>query len=142
MTSAAVASMNPSQYEVANFLNLVIVDDERMVREACRDAAHAQGFNVLLADSAEHACRLLDSQAVDVVLLDLKSPGAGGLEVLQRIRQRRPDAEVIVVTGCATVQSAVQAMKYGALRLCHQTFQHGGIAAPAGTRGRSSEAQD
>jgi len=114
MTSAAVASMNPPPYEIANFLNLVIVDDERMVREACRDAARAQGFNVLLADSAEHAYRLLDSQAVDVVLLDLKSPGVGGLEVLQRIRQRRPDAEVIVVTGCATVQSAVQAMKYGA----------------------------
>lgn len=114
MTSSALASMTPPQYEAGNCLNLVIVDDERTVREACRDAGREQGFNVLMADSAEHAHRLLDAQSVDVVLLDLKSPGAGGLEALQRIRQRRPDAEVIVVTGCATVQSAVQAMKYGA----------------------------
>jgi DNA-binding NtrC family response regulator len=49
-----------------------------------------------------------------VVLLDLKLPGAGGLEALHKIKQRRPDAEVVVVTGYATVQSAVQAMKNGA----------------------------
>jgi DNA-binding NtrC family response regulator len=114
MTSAALAPVTSRSYEVGNFLNLVIVDEERPMREAYREAAHAQGFNVLVADSAEQAYRLLDSQAVDVVLLDLKSPGGSGLEALQRIRQRRPDAEVIVVTGYATVQSAVQAMKYGA----------------------------
>ena len=49
-----------------------------------------------------------------MVLLDLKLPGAGGLEALHKIKQRRPDAEVVVVTGYATVQSAVQAMKNGA----------------------------
>jgi len=114
MTSAAVASMNPLSYDAANFLNLVIVDDERTVREACREAARSQGFNVLMADSVDHAYRLLESHSADVVLLDLKSPGAGGFEALQRIRHHRPDAEVIVLTGCATVQSAVQAMKYGA----------------------------
>jgi len=68
----------------------------------------------MVAESAEHTYRLLDSQAVDVVLLDLKLPGAGGLEALHKIKQRRPDAEVVVVTGYATVQSAVQAMKNGA----------------------------
>jgi two-component system response regulator HydG len=47
-------------------------------------------------------------------LLDLKLPGAGGLEALHKIKQRRPDAEIVVVTGYATVQSAVQAMKNGA----------------------------
>jgi two-component system response regulator HydG len=57
---------------------------------------------------------MLDAQGVDVVLLDLKLPGAGGLEALHQIRERRADAVVIVVTGYATVQSAVQAMKNGA----------------------------
>lgn len=114
MTSAALASMIPPQSEAGNFLNLLIVDEERAVREACREAGRTHGFNVHVAECAEHAYRFLDSQPVDVVLLDLKSPGAGGLEVLQRIRHRRPDAEVVVLTGCATVQSAVQAMKYGA----------------------------
>jgi len=116
MTTAAATPMlsAPPQIEGANFLNLVIVDDERAIREICRDVARSLGFNTFVADSAEHTYRLLDSQAIDVVLLDLKLPGAGGLEALHRIKQRRPDAEVIVVTGYATIQSAVQAMKNGA----------------------------
>jgi len=95
-------------------LNLMIVDDERAVREICREVAQSLGFNAMVADSAEQTYRLLDSQAVDVVLLDLRLPGAGGLDALHRIKQRRPDTEVIVITGYATVQSAVQAMKQGA----------------------------
>ena len=95
-------------------MNLMIVDDERAVREICREVAQSLGFNAMVADSAEQTYRLLDSQAVDVVLLDLRLPGAGGLDALHRIKQRRPDTEVIVITGYATVQSAVQAMKQGA----------------------------
>src|SRR3989454_5409488 len=114
MTTAAATAPNPPQIEGSNFLNLMIVDDERAIREACREIAQSLGFNTCVADSAEHAYRLLDAQGVDVVLLDLKLPGAGGLEALHQIRQRRPDASVIVVTGYGTVQSAVQAMKNGA----------------------------
>jgi DNA-binding NtrC family response regulator len=114
MTTAAAFISNPPQIERANFLNLMIVDDERAIREACREVAQSLGFNTCVADSAEHAYRQLDSQNVDVVMLDLKLPGAGGLEALHQIKQRRPDAVVIVVTGYATVQSAVQAMKDGA----------------------------
>jgi DNA-binding NtrC family response regulator len=114
MTSATAHAFNPPQLEAANLLNLVIVDDERAVRDVCREVARSLGFNTMVAESAEHTYRLLDSQAVDVVLLDLKLPGAGGIEALHKIKQRRPDAEVVVVTGYATVQSAVQAMKNGA----------------------------
>src|SRR5271167_144132 len=114
MTSAIAHAFNPPQLEAANLLNLVIVDDERAVRDVCREVAQSLGFNTMVAESAEHIYRLLDTQAVDVVLLDLKLPGVGGLEALHKIKQRRPDAEVVVVTGYATVQSAVQAMKNGA----------------------------
>jgi DNA-binding NtrC family response regulator len=114
MNTAEATSTKPTQIEGANFLNLLIVDDERSVREACREVALSLGFNAFAADSAEHAYRQLDSQSIDVVLLDLKLPGVGGLEALHQIRQRRPDAVVIVVTGYGTVQSAVQAMKNGA----------------------------
>jgi DNA-binding NtrC family response regulator len=115
MTSTALTPI-PSvpQLEPANFLNLLIVDDERSIREACREVAQSLGFSAYAADSAEHAFRLLDSQAFDAVLLDLRLPGAGGLDALRRIKERRPDAVVIVVTGYGTVQSAVQAMKNGA----------------------------
>jgi len=97
-----------------NFLSVLVIDDDRSVREACREAARSLGFNALAADSPEHAYRLLDSSAVDVVLLELKLPGTSGIDVLRRIKQRWPEAEVIVGTGCASVQSAVQAMKTGA----------------------------
>ena len=116
MTSVAfspIATATP-QIEPANFLNLLIVDDERSIREACREVAQSLGFTTFVADSAEHAYRLLDTQTFDAVLLDLRLPGAGGLEAMRRIKERRPEAVVIVVTGYGTVQSAVQAMKNGA----------------------------
>jgi len=114
MTTADMVAANPPQMEGNNFLNLLIVDDERAIRDVCREVADSLGFRTITADSAEHAFRILDTQAIDVVLLDLRLPGAGGLEALDQIRQRRPDAVVIVVTGYGTVQSAVQAMKNGA----------------------------
>jgi len=114
MSAAAVSPMSTIQIEPANFLNLLIVDDERSIREACREVAQSLGFTACAADSAEHAFRLLESQVFDAVLLDLRLPGANGLEALRRIKEQRPDAVVIVVTGYGTVQSAVQAMKNGA----------------------------
>src|SRR5271165_1437452 len=98
MTTAAVATsaFNPPQIEGANFLNLMIVDDERAIREVCREVAQSLGFNAFVADSAEHAYRLLDTQNIDVVLLDLKLPGAGGLEALHQIGERKPDAVIVV----------------------------------------------
>lgn len=115
MTSAAVSPISSApQIEPANFLNLLIVDDERAIREACREVAVSLGYSAYIADSAEQAYRALDAQNFDAVLLDLRLPGAGGLDALRRIKDRRPEAVVIVVTGYGTVQSAVQAMKNGA----------------------------
>jgi DNA-binding NtrC family response regulator len=114
MTAAPTTAPNPLQLQAANFLNLLVVDDERSVRDVCREVAQSLGFNTSVAESAEHAYRQLDAQSIDVVLLDLKLPGVGGLEALHQIRERRPDAVVVVVTGYGTVQSAVQAMKNGA----------------------------
>jgi DNA-binding NtrC family response regulator len=109
----AVVPTTP-QIEGANFLNLLIVDDERAIRDACKEIAQSLGFNTFTADSAEHAYRILESQGIDAVLLDLRLPGAGGLEALNQMKSRRPEAVVVVVTGYGTVQSAVQAMKNGA----------------------------
>src|ERR1022692_1760170 len=97
-----------------NGLNLLIVDDERSMRESCREVAHSLGLNSRVADTPEHVYQVLETSSTDVVLLDLRLPGNSGLEVLREIKQRRPDTLVIVMTGFATVQSAVQAMKLGA----------------------------
>ena len=114
MTTAAIAAPIMPVIAGANFLNLLIVDDERAIREVCREVAQSLGFTTTVADSAEHAYRMLESQNIDAVLLDLRLPGAGGLEALRQIRSRRPEAVVILVTGYGTVQTAVQAMKNGA----------------------------
>jgi DNA-binding NtrC family response regulator len=114
MLSAAPLASPPSQIEGANFLNLLIVDDDRAVREACREVAQSLGFNVQVAESAENAYRQLDAHSTDAVLLDLRLPGASGLEALHAIKKHRSDALVVVITGYGTVQSAVQAMKDGA----------------------------
>src|SRR5579859_1630560 len=78
MTTAVLSPLATPQIEPANFLNLLVVDDERSIREACREVAQSLGFNAYAADSAEHAYRLLESQNFDAVLLDLRLPGAGG----------------------------------------------------------------
>ncbi len=114
MTSAPqTMSLEPEKAE-ANLLNLLIVDDERSIRDGCREIAQQIGFSTYIADNAEHAFRVLDTTSIDVALIDLRLPGVSGMEILREIKRRRPDAVVIVITGFATVQSAVQAMKHGA----------------------------
>ena len=103
-----------TQMPETSLLNLLIVEDERSVRECCREVAQSLGFNTLLAETRDQAYRNLDSANIDVVLLDLRLPNGSGIEILRDIKRRRPEAVTIVMTGFATVQSAVQAMKLGA----------------------------
>jgi DNA-binding NtrC family response regulator len=111
---AAEPTMTDTAKAEANLLNLLIVDDERAIRDGCREIAQTIGFSTFIADNAEHAYHVLETTGVDVALVDLRLPGTGGLEVLREIKRRRPETVVVVITGYATVQSAVQAMKNGA----------------------------
>lgn len=122
MHTADLLPSSRRQIVGADLLTLLVVDDEKAVRESCRDAAQINGFNTLAADSAEQAYRILDSQSVDIVLLDLRLPGASGLEALREVKKRRPDAVIIIITGYATVPSAVQAMKQGAFDYITKPF--------------------
>src|SRR5947209_15053373 len=103
MATAEISLPPTVQIEGANFLNLLIVDDERSVREACREVAQSLGFNTFVAESAEHAYKIMDTNPVDGVLLDMKLPGAGGLEARHYIREPRPDSAVVVATGFGPV---------------------------------------
>ncbi len=113
MIAAEAVPVSEATFET-NLLKLLIVEDERSVRECCREVARSLGFSTQLAESRDEACRILDTANPDVVLLDLRLPGSHGLDILREIKQRRPEAVTIVMTGFATVQSAVQAMKLGA----------------------------
>ena len=121
MQTMEVAS-NRKQIQGAHSLSVLVIDDEKAVRESCRDAAQLNGFNTTVAESAEQAYKILDSQPADIILLDLKLPGACGLEALREVKKRRPDSVVIIITGCATVASAVQAMKQGAFDYITKPF--------------------
>ncbi len=114
-TILGALAMEPTREKAeANLLNLLVVDDERSIREGCREVAQSIGYTTYVADNAEHAFRVLDTNSIDVVLLDLRLPGIGGLEILKEVKRRRPETVVVVMTGYASVQSAVQAMKQGA----------------------------
>jgi two-component system response regulator HydG len=113
MASAASMSALPPAPS-AELLNLLIVDDERAVREGCQEAAESLGFQCFTAENTDSTYKILDSRGIDVVLLDVHLPNSGGVELLREIKRRRPQAAIIVTTGSATVHSAVRAMQYGA----------------------------
>ncbi len=98
----------------ASLLSVLVVDHERSVRDICREAASLLGYRASVADSAEQTLRAVESQSVDVVLVDVSFPAIGGLEMLKQVKARCPEVEVILVATHATVQSAVLAMKSGA----------------------------
>jgi two-component system response regulator HydG len=96
-------------------LHVLVVDDDEAVRKACCQIARGMGFAVVLgADSATAARAILKHQRIDVLLLDLKMPGGGGLPLLEQVKALHPDTAVIVMTAFATVSSAVEAMRIGA----------------------------
>lgn len=111
------AATRPSHY-----LSLLVVDDERWIRESCKETAEEMGFKVFCADSASAATRQLESHSIDVVLLDIKLPGHDGLGLLLKIKQQQPETEVIMITGHATVDSVLTAMKSGAYDYLRKPF--------------------
>src|SRR5438046_9666997 len=99
--TAAIAPSTFSALPLAEgsaLLNLLIVDDERAVREACREAATALGYRTTAAESGEHALRVIDAHNIDVVLLALRLRGAGGRELPRPRKKAPPDLAVVVLT--------------------------------------------
>jgi len=84
------------------------------VRDACRAIAGEQGFLSHGVASVAAARELLRGNSIDIIVLDLKGPGALGLELLNEIKTLHPETAIIVVTASATVTSAVEAMRTGA----------------------------
>ncbi len=94
---------------------ILIVDDEKPIRDALRMVLEYEGFKILEAADADEAKTVLDDHVdVDVALVDVMLPGRDGLAVLSEIRKRPSAPEVIMISGHATVQTAVEATKRGA----------------------------
>ncbi len=96
-------------------LKMVLVDDEQSFVDAMSKRLDKRGVEVIKAFSGEEGLEKLDNvSGVDVVILDVKMPGMDGIETLGKIRKMHPLVEVIMLTGHATVQSAINGMKQGA----------------------------
>ena len=120
--SAAFAMPTCGDETRPDLLKLLIVDDERALRDACKEVAEGLGFTTYTAESAIAAMRMLNSHAADVVLLDMRLPGSSGLEVLKEIKRREGNIAVIMMTAYASVHSAVHAMKQGAFDYVTKPF--------------------
>lgn len=95
-------------------IKLLVVDDEQRFLFTTEKLLKRQGFDVLTAESGGRALMLLKEHDVKVVILDVKMPGIGGIEILKEIKRLYPHLAVIMLTGHATVPSAVEAMQMGA----------------------------
>ena len=93
---------------------ILIVDDEEGIREFCVGALEDAGFRTETASSGREALNILEARQIDIVLTDLQMPQMGGIELLEAIRDRDLDADVVVMTAHATIPTAVQATKLGA----------------------------
>jgi two-component system response regulator HydG len=101
---------------------ILVIDDDKAMRDACFQILSRQGFRVELAPSARHGLSLLERLSFDAILLDLVMPDMDGLETLKKIKAQDPEAEVIIITGYGTIQSAVESIKAGAFHFLSKPF--------------------
>ncbi len=94
--------------------DILLIDDDQAHRLMLRENLQDRGYLVIEADSGEVGIESLQSKMADLVLLDIKMPGMGGMEALRKIKALNPALPVIMMTAYATVQTAIEALKMGA----------------------------
>lgn len=102
---------------------LLVVDDERIALRNLEHVLRKAGHEVSATTSGANALALLEKQAFDLVLTDLKMEKVDGMQILRRSRELRPAAEVIMITGHATLDSAIEAMKAGAFHYLTKPYR-------------------
>jgi PAS domain S-box-containing protein len=104
-------------------LDVLVVDDEEGIREGSQRILKRIGFEVQTAERGDQALKIVEQRHPAIVLLDLKMPGLDGMEVLGRIKNIDAEIQVIVITGYATVETAIEAMKEGAYDFIPKPFE-------------------
>jgi two-component system nitrogen regulation response regulator NtrX len=94
--------------------HILVVDDEEGIRQVLQDVLGDEGYQVTAVEDGFQAIEVLGRGEVDLMILDVWLPNMGGIDVLKRARQDWPDVEVIVISGHANINMAVQAVKIGA----------------------------
>lgn len=104
-------------------IKVLVVDDEQDIRDGCERIISRMGCEVHKASRGDKGLEMLDKTAYSIILLDMKMPGMDGLEVLEHIMEKKDEIIVIVITGYATVETAIKAMKLGAYDFIPKPFE-------------------
>ncbi|MFZ5910783.1 MAG: ATP-binding protein [Chloroflexota bacterium] len=106
-----------------NTPKILIIDDEEVVLDSCTQILEDGNYQIATADNGARGLILVEQFKPDLVFLDLKMPGLSGMEVLEKIHKNDPTIVTVVITGFATISSAVDAMKMGAYDFLPKPFQ-------------------
>lgn len=102
--------------------NILVIDDEEAMRDSCRQALSVEGNRIEVAEDGVRGLGMLERESFDLVILDLKMPGLSGMEVLKKIKEQDTEIVVVVITGYATIEFAVEAMRIGAYDFIPKPF--------------------
>lgn len=102
---------------------ILVVDDEKVALKNLEHIMQKEGYEVVGTQSGQNALKLLREQSFDLVLTDLRMEKVDGIQILQKCRELYPDTEVIMITGFATLESAVETMKHGAFYYIAKPFK-------------------
>jgi two-component system sensor histidine kinase/response regulator len=102
--------------------NILVIDDEPGIRRACQRALEPRGFRVETAATIEEGLRVIQEGDFDLVLLDVIMPDGRGVDLLGSIHEKDPDMIIVIITGYATVELAVKAIKQGAYDFISKPF--------------------
>jgi two-component system response regulator HydG len=109
-------------YTLRAVARILVIDDDPGVRESMERMLRGAGYAVQTAPTGEEGYDLARGGAFDVILSDMRMPGISGLEVLRKLREQRVDAAFLIMTGFGTVDTAVEAMKLGAVDFVQKPF--------------------
>ncbi len=93
---------------------VLLVDDEKEFLEIMSERMEARGMEVTTTESADQALSILKKKTFDAIVMDFQMPGMDGMEALKTIKNKNPELQIILLTGYATVEKTVEAMKIGA----------------------------
>ncbi|MCA1794852.1 MAG: response regulator [Desulfotignum sp.] len=108
---------------------VLLVDDEKEFLEIMSERMEARGMTVKTADSADQALAMLEKESFDAIVMDFKMPGMDGIQALKNIKSQKPELQIILLTGYATVEKTVEAMKIGATDLLEKPADLESLAA-------------
>lgn len=102
---------------------ILVVDDEEKIRKSLGGLLEDNGYEVVTAGSGPECLQILSSQKVDLVILDIVMPGMSGIEILQKIKEKYKDTEVIIISGYADKEKAIAAFRLGVYDLIEKPFE-------------------